>query len=112
MQTFQRLHDHPFLNTRKGTCSMSTEANKVLVRRYREVHNTNNPALLDEVVAAHIKSNNGMPGFPPRLEGGKAVHRTFLAAFPAGHVSTEDLIADGYQSAERFSFRGTNTGSL
>ena len=61
---------------------MSTEANKVLVRRYREVHNTNNPALLDEVVAAHIKSNNGMPGFPPGLEGGKAVHRTFLAASP------------------------------
>jgi len=91
---------------------MSTEANKVLVRRYREAHNTNNLALLDEVVAADIKSNNGMPGFPPGLEGGKAVHRTFLAAFPDGHVSTEDLIAEGDQVVERFSFRGTNTGSL
>ena len=91
---------------------MSTEANKVLVRRYREAHNTNNLALLDEVVAAAIKSNNGMPGLPPGLEGGKAVHRTFLAAFPDGHVSTEDLIAEGDQVVERFSFRGTNTGSL
>src|SRR5438046_9522296 len=65
-----------------GTCSMSTEANKVLVRRYREVHNTNNLALLDAVVAADIKSNNCTPGSPPGLEGGEAVHRTFLSPFP------------------------------
>jgi SnoaL-like polyketide cyclase len=69
---------------------MSTEANKVLVRRYREAHNTNNLALLDEVVAADIKSNGGMPGLPPGLQGGKMVHRRFLAAFPDGHVTTED----------------------
>ena len=43
---------------------MSTEANKVLVRRYREAHNTNDLALLDEVVAADIKSHNGIPGLP------------------------------------------------
>jgi hypothetical protein len=46
---------------------MSTEANKVLVRRYREAHNTNILALLDEVVVTDIKSNDGMPGFPPAL---------------------------------------------
>jgi len=91
---------------------MSTEANKVLVRRYREAHNTNNLALLDEVVAADIMNNGGMPGLPPGLEGGKMVHRTFLAAFPDGLVTTEDLIAEGDQVVERFSFRGTNTGSL
>src|SRR5260370_21400535 len=91
---------------------MSTEANQVLVRRYGEAYNTNNLALLDEVVDADIKSNGGMPGLPPGLEGGKAVHRTFLAAFPDGHVTTEDLIAEGDQVVERFSFRGTNTGLL
>ena len=91
---------------------MSTEANKALVRRYREAHNTNNLALLDEVVASDIKSHNAMPGLPSSLEGGKIVHRTFLAAFPNSHVITEDLIAEGDQVVERFSFRGTNTGSL
>ena len=91
---------------------MSTEANKVLVRRYREAHNTNNLALLDEVVAADIKCHSGMPGLPSGLQGGKMVHRTFLAAFPDGQVTTEDLIAEGDQVVERFSFRGTNTGSL
>jgi predicted ester cyclase len=91
---------------------MSTEANKVLVRRYREAHNTNNLALLDEVVATDIKSHSGMPGLPSGLQGGKMVHRTFLAAFPNGQVTTEDLIAEGDQVVERFSFRGTNTGLL
>ena len=91
---------------------MSTEANKVLVRRYREAHNTNKLALLDEVVAADIKSHSGMPGLPPGLQGAKMVHRRFLAAFPDGQVTTEDLIAEGDQVVERFSFRGTNTGSL
>ena len=91
---------------------MSTEANKVLVRRYREAHNTNNLALLDEIVAADINSHNGMPGLTSGLQGGKRVHRTFLAAFPNGLITTEGLIAEGDQVVERFSFRGTNTGLL
>jgi hypothetical protein len=41
---------------------MSTEANKALVRRYREAHNTNNLILLDEIVAIDIKSHSGIPG--------------------------------------------------
>jgi hypothetical protein len=53
---------------------MSTGANKVLVRRYRVAHNTNNLALLDEVVAADIKSHSGLPGLQSVLRGGKMVH--------------------------------------
>jgi predicted ester cyclase len=40
------------------------------------------------------------------------IHQTFLAAFPDGHVTTEDLIAEGDKVVECFSFRGTNTNSL
>jgi hypothetical protein len=50
---------------------MSTEANKALVRRYREAHNTNNLALLDEVEAADIKSHSGMPGRASGLQGAR-----------------------------------------
>ena len=53
-----------------------------------------------------------MPGLPSGLQGGKMAHRRFLDAFPNNHVTTEDLIAEGDQVVERFSFRGTNTGSL
>jgi len=91
---------------------MSTEANKTLVRRYRDIHNSNNLAALDEIVDANIISHNGLPGLPPGLEGGKMAHMAFSAAFPDGHVATEDLVAEGDKVVERFSFRGTNTGSF
>jgi predicted ester cyclase len=37
-------------------------------------------------------------------------HMAFAAAFPDGHVTTEDLVAEGDKVVERFSFRGTNIG--
>ena len=91
---------------------MTTQDNKALVRRYREAHNANNLALLDEIVATDIKSHTSIPGFPPGLEGGKKAHQMFLAAFPDGHVTTEDVITEGDKVVERFSFKGTNTGSF
>ncbi|HEX9133450.1 MAG TPA: ester cyclase [Ktedonobacteraceae bacterium] len=91
---------------------MSAEENKAIVRRYREIHNSNNLAALDQIVDAHIVSHNGVPGLPPGLEGGKMVHNMFLSAFPDSQVTTEDLIADGDKVVERFTFRGTNKGSF
>lgn len=91
---------------------MMTQDNKALVRRYREAHNTNNLALLNEIVATDIKSHGGISGFPPGLEGGKKIHQMFLAAFPDGRVTTEDVISEGDKVVERFSFKGTNTGSF
>jgi predicted ester cyclase len=91
---------------------MSTEDNKALVRRYREIHNTNNLAALDDIVAADILSHTSLPGLPSGLEGGKMAHQMFVVAFPDGVTTTEDLIAEGDKVVERFSFRGTNTGSF
>jgi predicted ester cyclase len=39
-------------------------------------------------------------------------HQGFMAAFPDGQTTTEDLIAEGDRVVERYSFRGTNTGSF
>jgi predicted ester cyclase len=88
------------------------EANKAIVRRYREAHNTNNMDALDEIVAADLISHNMLPGLPPGLAGGKMAHQGFRAAFPDGQTSTEDLIAEGDKVVERYSFHGTNTGSF
>jgi predicted ester cyclase len=88
------------------------EANKAIVRRYREAHNANNLAVLDEIVAPDLIAHNMLPGLPAGLEGGKLAHQGFLAAFPDGQTSTEDLIAEGDRVVERTSFRGTNTGSF
>ena len=86
------------------------EANKVIVQRYREAHNANDMAALDEIIAANLKAHNMLPGLPPGREGGKMAHQGFLAAFPDGRTTTEDLIAEGDKVVERYSFRGTNTG--
>ena len=91
---------------------MLTEVNEALVRRYREAHTMKNLALLDEIVAADIKSHIGMQGLPTSLQGGKMAHQTFLAAFPHGYVPTEGLIAERDQVVERYAFQGINTGSF
>ena len=91
---------------------MSAEENKAIVRRYREIHNSNNLVGLDQIVDVNIVSHSGVPGMPPGLEGGKMVHNMFLSAFPDSQVTTDDLIADGDEVVERFTFRGTNKGSF
>jgi steroid delta-isomerase-like uncharacterized protein len=86
------------------------EANKAIVRRYREAHNTNNMDALDEIVAADLISHSSLPGLPSGREGGKMAHQGILAAFADGRTTSEDLVAEGDKVVERFSFRGTHTG--
>jgi len=89
---------------------MSTEANKAIVRRYREAHNTNRLDQLDAIVAADLIAHNLFPGLPPGLAGGKMAHQFGVASFPDLRVTTEDLIAEGNEVLERWTQTGTHTG--
>jgi steroid delta-isomerase-like uncharacterized protein len=89
---------------------MSIEANKELVRRYQEAHNTNNLDALNTIVAPDLIAHSLMPGLPPGLEGGKLVHQMAVSAFPDFHATIEDLIAEGDKVAARMTFRGTHSG--
>ena len=80
---------------------MSTEANKALIRRYRDIHNRDHLDALDEIVAKDLVSHNGLPGLPPGLEGGKMAHQFFQQAFETT-VTTDDLVAEGDKVVERF----------
>lgn len=91
---------------------MSTEENKAIVRRYREAHNRNDMNALDQIVAQDLIAHNALPGLPPGLAGGKLAHQGFVAAFPDGHVTTTDLVAEGDKVVERCMTMGTNTGSF
>ncbi|MBK9714245.1 MAG: ester cyclase [Kouleothrix sp.] len=86
------------------------EANKAIIRRYREAHNANDLAALDEIVATDLVSHSHLPGVPGGREGGKMVHQGSLAAFPDGQTTTDDLIAEGDRVVERFTFVGTQQG--
>ncbi len=87
-----------------------SETNKAVVRRYREIHNTNQLDKLGEVLAADYVPHTLMPGMTPGLETYKQIHQMTLAAFPDLHVTTEDLIADGDQVVERWTQTQTHTG--
>jgi steroid delta-isomerase-like uncharacterized protein len=78
------------------------EANKAIIRRYRQAHNQNDMAALDQIVAADLITHSQLPNVPAGREGGKMVHQGSLAAFPDGKTTTDDLIAEGDKVVERF----------
>jgi predicted ester cyclase len=88
-----------------------SEANKAIVRRYREIYNSNQLDKLGEVLAADFRPHNLMPGLPPGLDGVRMVHQGTLAAFPDLRVTTEDLIAEGDKVVERWTQTQTHTGA-
>ena len=90
---------------------MSTESNKAIVRRYREIYAANDLDRLGEVLAPDVAAHNLLPNFPKTLEGIKAVHRSTLAVFPDLHTETEDLIAEGDLVVERWTQKQTHTGA-
>ena len=94
------------------TQQTQADANKALIRRYREAHNQNNLAALDEIVAADLVSHNHLPNVPQGREGGKMVHQGSLAAFPDGKTTTDDLVAEGDKVVERFTLAGTHNGEF
>lgn len=92
---------------------MSAEENKAIVRRYRQLYNTNQLDKLKEVLAPDFKPHAVLPGLPPDmapLEIARQVHQGTKAAFPDIHVTTEDLIAEGDKVVERWTQTQTHTG--
>ena len=83
------------------------EQNKELVRRYQAAYNTDNEALLSEVVAADVKTPGMLPGFAPGLEGAKQLHRITRNAWPDFTGAIEELIAEGDYVVARLTYRGT-----
>jgi len=91
----------------------STEANKATNRRfYEEVINQKHLAVVDEIAGATYVSHSFPPGLPPGREGLKAFVGAFHAAFPDGHLSIDQMIAEGDTVATRLTFRGTHTGAF
>ena len=89
---------------------MSLEENKAIVRRYREIYNTNQLDQLGGVLAADFTPHTLLPDVPRTLAGIKMVHQGTLAAFPDLRTTTEDLIAEGDKVAERWTQNMTHTG--
>jgi predicted ester cyclase len=89
---------------------LSSEQNKAIVRRYREIYNSTNLDLLEEVLAADFIAHTLLPGLPPGLDGARSVHEKTMATWPDQSVTTEDLIAEGERVVERWTQTQTHTG--
>lgn len=91
---------------------MSTESNKAIVRRYREIYNASQLGRLEEVLAPDFTPHATMPGMPWNgLESARQIHMMTTAIFPDLHTTTEDLIAEGDLVVERWSQTCTHTGA-
>lgn len=90
---------------------MSTEHNKANDRRFYEAWSQGNLADLDEVCASEYvlhDSSTSVQG----LEAMKQFVSMYLAAFPDGHFTIEDQIAEGDKIVTCWTFRGTHKGEL
>jgi predicted ester cyclase len=94
------------------TYHMSTESNKAVVRRYREIYNTNQLDKLEEVLSPDFVPHATIPGMPWNgLESAKQVHLMTKSIFPDLHVETNDLLAEGDYVVERWTQTMTHTGT-
>jgi len=84
-------------NRQKGVCSMSTEENKTLMRRFfEEVYTKKNLAAIGEFIApTHIDHTAAAAGLPVGPAGSRQAIGMMLAGFPDLHVMVEDMIAEG-----------------
>ena len=90
---------------------MSTETNKAIVRRYfDQVLNEQRHDLADEFLAEDIELHN--TGLPAGLEAVKQWYTMFAAAFPDGHMTIEDVVAEEDRVVVRTTFNGTHQGVL
>jgi len=91
---------------------MSSEANKALVRRFFEAFNAGDLDGVEAVFAPNaVVHNSGAPD-PLNLEGFRQLAAVFLAAFPGGQHSIDDMIAEGDKVVTRITYRGAHTGDL
>lgn len=91
-----------------------SEEDKALIRRFvEEAFNKGNLDVADEIYASTFISHD--PTAPEGQGSPEAVKQfvnTYLGAFPDGHTTVEDSIAEGDKVAYRWTFRGTHQGEL
>jgi steroid delta-isomerase-like uncharacterized protein len=90
-----------------------SEENKALVQRFvDEAFNRGNLDVADEVYAPEFTSHEPEGAVERSPEYVKGFVGTYRGAFPDGHTTVEDSIAEGDRVAYRWTFRGTHRGEL
>lgn len=92
---------------------MSTEANKVLIRRLvDEGQSQGNLSVVDELLADDFVDHTPFPGVPPTREGVKMLFGYLRSVFPDLQVRIHEQIAEGEKVMTRKTFEGTHRGEF
>lgn len=90
---------------------MSTDNNKVIVRRFFDEYHRGNLDGAEEVLAADFVHHQ--PGSAPQnREAYRQLGSAFLAAFPNMQGIIEEQVAEGDKVATRLTISGTHRGEL
>jgi steroid delta-isomerase-like uncharacterized protein len=90
---------------------LSTATNKAIVRRYLEqVLNERRHDLVEEFLAENIELHGS--GLAPGLDVVKQWLTMFAAAFPEGHTTIEDVIAEENKVVARTTFNGSHQAEM
>ena len=90
-----------------------SEENKALIQRFvEEAFNRGNLDVADEVYAPEFVSHESPGPVERSPEYVKQFVGMYRSAFPDGHTTVEDSIAEGDKVAYRWTFRGTHRGEL
>jgi steroid delta-isomerase-like uncharacterized protein len=96
----------------EGKVAVSLEEHKAIVRRYQETLNDGDLETLGEVVATDISMPTAFPGFPPGLEGARAIAAANRQMIPDFRVTIDELVAEGDRVAASFTITGTHTRDM
>ncbi len=83
------------------------------VASYEEVWNNHHLGIVDELVAPEVLEHNPVvPGQGPGREGFKQSLAMALTAFPDGHLTIEDMVAEDDKVVVRSTARATHRGEF
>lgn len=92
---------------------MSTEQNKVLIRRFvEEVFNQGRLEVVDEIVAPHFMRHGTSTLALLGSESLKQTAALWRRAFSDVHSAIDDIVAEGDQVVYRWTIRGTHQGEF
>jgi predicted ester cyclase len=93
---------------------LPTEKNKVIFNAFaEEVWNRKNVAAVDKFIAPRYAEHDlTNPDHVGDRESSKQVIASFISAFSDGHVTYNDMIAEGDKVVVRLTYRGTHKGEF
>jgi steroid delta-isomerase-like uncharacterized protein len=92
--------------------NQTNENKKICQRFFEELHNQNNPDIINDLVSPDVYSHDPFPGQKPGAIGLKETTELFRKAFPDLQVKINDMIAEDNKVMSKLTVTGTHMGEF